>query len=527
MTVPSYEDLTPGIADVEHPAIGLLSLLEKQHRCSADQEPVRKQTNVSPDLLSICSRLFACLRGQPCDTLQAIARDWSPRVMRVSETEVVIDISGLGRLIGGPSEIAGGLARAVHDAGLAASVGLAVTQTAARLLTWDDRVRDALAPPADAIAALPIARLLPLETLPRGMNDRDRARPYEIFEKWGLATLGDVAALPSDAFASRLGRRGALLQRLARGEDLRPFVPDADAPRYIERLELEWPIETLEPLSFVLARLLDPLAAALERADRAAAAIRLDLRLIDRTTHARLLQLPAAIRDARVLRTLLLLDVVSHPPSSAIDRVAIEIDPAPSRITQCSLLVRALPSAETLSTLMARLSALVGETRVGSPALLDSHRPDAFEMRRYAPENGANGAEGAKGAEGAGAKGAKGVKGADAEGAKGAEGVANGPAAGVVLRRCRPAMAMCVRVAHGRPVHVAPSRRGVPSGAIAHAAGPWRSSGGWWNRKQEAEDRRQEAWNRDEWDIALASGPVCRIYLDRLTNCWFLEGTYD
>ncbi|HEY3885436.1 MAG TPA: hypothetical protein VGL62_09535, partial [Vicinamibacterales bacterium] len=121
-------------------------------------------------------------------------------MMRVSETEVVIDVSGLGRLIGGPSEIAGGLARALHGAGLAASVGLAATQTAARLLTWDARARAALAPPADAIAALPIARLLPLETLPRGMNDRDRARPYEIFEKWGLATLGDVAALPSDAF---------------------------------------------------------------------------------------------------------------------------------------------------------------------------------------------------------------------------------------------------------------------------------------------------------------------------------------
>ncbi|HEY3883593.1 MAG TPA: hypothetical protein VGL62_00190, partial [Vicinamibacterales bacterium] len=218
-------------------------------------------------------------------------------------------------------------------------------------------------------------------------------------------------------------------------------------------------------------------------------------------------------RDARVLRTLLLLDLESHPPSSAIDRVAIEIDPAPSRITQFSLLVRALPSVEALSTLTTRLSALVGETRVGSPALLDSHRPDAFEMRRYAPEDGGTGAES----------------------------VANGAAAGVVLRRCRPPAAMCVSVARGRPVHVAPSRRGAPSGAIAHAAGPWRSSGDWWNRRQETEDRRDtghgtrdtaadqgpDAWSRDEWDIALASGPVCRIYLDRLTNVWFLEGTYD
>src|SRR5918992_4684872 len=103
-------------------------------------------------------------------------------------------------------------------------------------------------------------------------------------------------------------------------------------------MELEWPLDALEPLSFVFARLLDPLAAALERADRAAAAIRLDLRLTDRTVHTRALQLPAAIRDARVLRTLLLLDLESHPPPAAVDIVTIEVDPAPSRIVQYSLL---------------------------------------------------------------------------------------------------------------------------------------------------------------------------------------------
>ena len=149
----------------------------------------------------------------------------------------------------------------------------------------------------------------------------------------------------------------------------------------MQSIELEWPIDALEPLSFVLARLLDPLSAALERADRGAAAIRLDLRLVDRTTHTRVLQLPAAMRDARVLRTLLLLDLESHPPPAAIDIVTIEIDPAPARIIQYSLLERAMPSPETLATLTARLGALVGERRCGSPVLLDTHRPDAFEMQ--------------------------------------------------------------------------------------------------------------------------------------------------
>src|SRR5204862_5540115 len=72
---------------------------------------------------------------------------------------------------------------------------------------------------------------------------------------------------------------------------------------------------------------------------------------------------------------------------SAIDVVTIEIDPVPGRIVQYSLLERALPSPETLATLMARLGALVGESRCGSPMLLDTWRPDGFEMTRFAPSS--------------------------------------------------------------------------------------------------------------------------------------------
>ena len=97
--------------------------------------------------------------------------------------------------------------------------------------------------------------------------------------------------------SSGWGRRGSLLQQLARGARRAPLVPDPETPRFVQSMELEWPIDALEPLSFVLARLLEPLSEALERADRGAAALRLDLRLVDRTTIARVLQLPAAMRD--------------------------------------------------------------------------------------------------------------------------------------------------------------------------------------------------------------------------------------
>lgn len=580
MTVPSYDDLTPGIPDVAETGREeqLALFLARASRPNAATPNAQVTPNAATPKgatpkPATSTAWFACLRSpdrpitRSPDSLLAIARDFSPRVRQVSGSEVLLDVSGLGRLIGEPAEIARQLTRAIDDARVKASVALGQTQTIARLLVraatahgltlrhhhhqaheeheqkiiglCDRRDRRGLCAGAcdrDTWLQLPLGLLRDLEMLPPAINHRDRDRPYEIFEMWGIATLGDLAALPPGDVSTRLGRRGVALHRLARGLDPAPFVPDAGTPRYVGRLELEWPIDGLEPLSFVFARLLDPLAAALERADRGAAAIRLELRLTDRSTETRVLQLPAAMRDTRVLRTLLLLDLESHPPSPLrgfgetssvtaaevmIDAISIELDPAPSRITQFSLLQRALPSPETLSTLTARLSALVGEARVGSPVLLDSHAPDAFVLGRYAPE-GAGRAEGAPGADGAGAGGADGA---------------------AVLRRCRGSMALHVSVERGRPVHIASSRRGIPYGAIVQAAGPWRTSGGWWladvsptprrvprrssGRPEPASKGGEGGWSRNEWDVALHSGAVCRIYQDRTTGHWFLEGVYD
>ena len=275
----------------------------------------------------------------------------------------------------------------------------APTITSALLLTLASEAPVVVEDAAAALAALPLRHLQQLVAESQGTTllrasstssgqeaERRRyVRAFDMAHRWGVTTMGELAALPAGDLSARMGQDGVLLQQLAQGRDLGPLVPDPDVPRFIGRMELEWPIDTLEPLSFVLARLLEPLALSLERADRGAAALRLELRLVDRSVHARGLQLPAAMRDPRVLRTLLLLDLESHPPPAAIDIVTIEIDPAPARIIQYSLLERAMPSAETLATLSARLCALVGDTRCGSPVLLDTYRPDAIEMRRFAP----------------------------------------------------------------------------------------------------------------------------------------------
>jgi protein ImuB len=279
----------------------------------------------------------------------------------------------------------------------------------------------------------------------------------------------------------------------------------ADEETFEATLELEWPIEGLEPLSFVLGRLLDPLAVRLERRDRGAAVLHTELQLVSRERHVRTLQLPAPMREPKTLRTLILLDLESHPPSAAVDRVTIRVEPTPGRVLQWSLLERAQPSPEQVSTLLARLSALMGESHVGSPALVDSWRPGAFAMRRFD---------------------------LDAAGLGPAAPVA-GEARdlGMAFRRFRIPVPARVVVKDGRPQRVTPDRRGVATGAVVEAAGPWRTSGHWWEPRPAPErpvgTGGHTAWDRDEWDLLMADGTACRVFLERDVGQWYVEGVFD
>ena len=461
--------------------------------------------------------LYAALHeadGATTEQLMAIARDFSPRIERHRGGTVVLDVSGLQRLFGEPQSIAHHLAHAG-----ASQVAVAVSQTAAILLARARRgVTVETGDPAAALGDVPLAFLQQLveedappaadsafRTTDHGLRTTNygkrsprrtaarRSSAFDVLQRWGLTNIGEFSSLPAAELSARLGPIGMAHQRLARGVDPRPLLPDPGVRRFVESFELEWPVETLEPLSFVFARLLEPLAAALEKADRGGVALHLRLRLTDRSTHVRTLGLPAPMRDPRVLRTLLLLDLESHPPSAAVDVVTIEIDPVPGRIVQFSLLERPVPSPETLATLMARLGALVGETRCGSPHLVDTHRPDGWVMASV------NFSDRGKG------HGSRTTGRPD-------------PRRGLALRRFRPPISIRVVVEGGRPVRVAVDRRDMPGGDVRQSAGPWRSSGSWWNA---------ERWNRDEWDVAFGDGAVCRIFQDRDSAGWFVEGVYD
>jgi len=297
-----------------------------------------------------------------------------------------------------------------------------------------------------------------------------------------------------DEVAARLGQAGVAWQRLARGEDPRPLVPAAPEERFEQALELEWPIDGLEPLSFVLGRLMDPLSAHLEQRDRGAAVLHVRLHLVTREVHTRSLQLPAPMRDARTLRTLALLDLEANPPSAAIDRVVVAVDPTPGRVVQYSLLTRPLPSPEQLSTLMARLNALMGEGRSGAPVEVDSWHPGAFAMKTFAPRE------------------------EHASSASWRESHSARQSPSLAIRRFRIPVPIRVQFEAGKPSRVAVDRRGLAGGRVSTCAGPWRTSGAWWD---------SDVWSRDEWDVTLQGGETYRVYHDRDSGHWFLDGIVD
>ena len=402
-----------------------------------------------------------------------LAREFTPRVEARGPTPVLLDLFGLGRVWPTPQVLGRAILEAAQGRRIEAQVALAWSRATALVLARGRPGLTIVSPgrEAEALAPLPLALL-----------DLDLERS-ELFARWGLRTIGDLARLPVAGLAERLGPEGPRLLWLARGEDDGLFVPTAAPVAFEMTLELDWPVDGLEPLSFLLARVLEPLCAGLVARGRRAATLTVDLGLVDGSTHRRALRPAAPSGEPRTWRTLVLLDLEAHPPRDAFQAITVRAEPTPARAVQFSLLDPAQPSPERLAETMARLHSWTAAGRGGAAALLDTHRPGAFAVGTFAP------------------------------GPLTPRAAAPGSPR-VALRAFRPPRPARVTVRDGAPAFVAAA--GVRGAVVAHA-GPWRASGDWWD----------VAWSREEWDVALLAGGVYRIFRDRLREAWFVEGELD
>ncbi len=431
------------------------------------------------------------------ETLMECAKHFSPRIevltfpaQEISGATLVLDVSASERLFGTAGQIALALSRRVQRAGYKANIAVSGNAYAAVLAARGFKGVTVIAREheAETLAPLPLA-VLELD-----------AEQEQTFTVWGIRTLGALAALPRKALISRVGQTGVRLQALARGDYSHLLVPDeppADAP-LIENAELEHPVELLEPLLFLLSRMLEQITERAAERSLAIASVETCLVLDDaaRTEHRRIVRPALPERNHHTLLKLIQLDLESHPPEAAVIALHMVAQPARPQTAQQGLFIPQSPEAGRLEVLLARLRKLVGEDRIGAAELHDSHRPDAFHMTPFRVRDGVAVSVSAR--------------------------VQRAP----VLRMVRPPRTVQVKTRGAEPVMMVFDGKTL---MIQERSGPWRSSGEWWTHPN---------WCREEWDIVLneavqGSSPEAmhrsclRLAYDPGSDCWYLIGIYD
>ncbi len=315
--------------------------------------------------------MFACLHGP--GNLTALAFEFSPTVEATSADTVTFDVSGLDRLFGIPQEVAAAIARRARECGIKASLALAGNPDAA-ICAARGFPGVSLIPHGDEgkfLEALTLTVLAPSTGL------------LETLERWGIRSFHQMGALPPLGIAERLGSEGMRLRELARGEAERKLRAIPEPLAFEDELELDYPVELLEPLAFLLARLINGLATRLATRTLATDELRLRLKLENRGTHERTLRLPVPLLDTKAFLKLLQLDLESHPPAAPIVHLWMGMNPVKPQAAQTGLFLPVTPEPVKLELTLARIQAFVGEGRIGTPELLDTHRPDAFRVNSW------------------------------------------------------------------------------------------------------------------------------------------------
>jgi protein ImuB len=401
----------------------------------------------------------------------------SPRVEDGGPGVVYVELAGLERLFGDAAAIGERLVRAARAVGLEARVGVASTRVAARVASHGP-ARVTVVPAGRERAVLAAA---PLDVL---------ALPPDLHTalvQWGIRDLGGLAALPRPGLATRLGPRGLAAQDLARGVDREPFRPWTPPPFWEEARDLDWEVTGLPALMEVVRGVVVRLTARLDAAHLATDGVELRLALASGARVERAIALAHPTRDPEVVLALVGRDLEARPPAAPVVGVAVSAHPVHPRPGQAVLGQPPAPLERDLAALLGRLVRLVGREHVGVAVVEDSHHPDAIRLAPFAPPDLAP---------------ASGTGGPAGEGT-------------LALRRLRPPRAVQVVSRAGRPAEVAWGGRLTP---VRAWAGPWRLSGEWWDT---------EGWAREEWDVLLADGTLCRLAYDVAASRWLLDGIYD
>jgi protein ImuB len=321
------------------------------------------------------------------------------------------------------------------------------------------------------LSALPIAAASPSPT------------QAEILARWGLRTCGELTALPKAGIGARLGADGVALWERAAGETIRVLRPVEPAKTFAAEWAYEPPVEAVEPLLFRLRRFAERIALELRGAGFVAERIALTLLMEDETDYRREFRLPEPGADVDGWMRVLASHLESVRTAARIVGARLAASPARPSERQDGLFDLGLRDPQAFWENLARLGAIVGSDRVGTPVPAESHRLDAFTLEK--PE----------------------------EAVPPPEGQPPHPTRGLALRRFRPARPLRVEWDGSRPRWL---EGGDLRGAVAACRGPWLESGDWW---------KPDRWAREIWCVELAGGGLYQIA--RTADGWVAEGMLD
>jgi protein ImuB len=480
---PELESLPVAVLDGRPPMQILCSLNHHAHLegASLGMSRLEAEAIVNLRLLQRSTETEAATRA----VLLECASQFSPRIEFLAlpnAASCVLDIAGTERLFGPPETLAQRLRTSLLAAGLRASVAVSTNFHTARLKAAASRGITVIpnGQESAAVAKLPLSVL----DLP--------AAHAETFILWGIRTLGELGVLPIPDLVARLGPQAIAWRDLALGAHPHTLQPIAAEFSLREFCAFDTPVEDSGSLLFIGARIIDCLAArAASRALALASPLTVEMQLEGNQTYKRIIRPALPTIDRKFLLKLLQLEIAAHPPQAAILSLTLTAEAGQSSKVQLGLFAPQTPEPSRLDVTIARLKAIAGDDRVGSPVLEDTHRPASFRMTEFSlnelPRNGPL--------------------------------THPSPTPRLALRRMRPPLPVRVQLSALQPIAF---RDRGSSFSISAAYGPWRTSGNWWST---------DGWNAEEWDVlaetSAGASVSCLLVRDCARNQWSLEAYYD
>jgi protein ImuB len=339
-----------------------------------------------------------------------------------------------------------------------------------------------------------------------------------ILHKWGIHTLGQLAALGKEQLAARLGPEAIHMWERANGQSTRVLKLVRPTESFQESFEFENEIETAEPLLFMLRRFVEQLALRLDAIYLVAKELTLVITFANppqnrtqdgfvrrgngsaatphKQIYERVFKIPQPTNDVDLLFRMLQTHLENFKSEYPIVAVALSAQPIKPAREQFGLFETTLRNPHQLSETLARFIALLGADRVGTPVLEETHRPDAFRIEPFSWATLESPVPSEQGPH----------SGSDSHALRTAQPT---PA----LRRFRPEASASVLMDGHKPAHVrSPEFRG---NVIEHR-GPYFISGNWWDEK---------SWTYAEWDLEIENGDLVRVH--EAEGTWKIDGVYD